>query len=115
MKVIGTWAVVLVAVIMEWLFGGHPWKLEGFHQPVHSSDADVYAIITLKNTGDLVGTKPFVVIGIDPEDDPGNLLVFLCTIGRFRTVMLVISAPVDTKDFTKNFDVMLEAQLMDRI
>ena len=59
MKVIGTRPVVLVAVITEWLFSGHPWKLKGFHQPVHSSDTDVYAIITLKDIGDLVGAKHF--------------------------------------------------------
>ena len=115
MKVIGTRPVVLMAVITEWLFGGHPRKLKRFHQPVHSSNTDVYAIITLKDIGNLVGAKPFVVIGIDLKDEPGNFLVFLCTIGRFRTVMLVISAPVDTEDFTKNFDVMLKAQLMDCI
>lgn len=72
-----------MAVITEWLFGGPPRNLKRFHQPVHSSNT----IITLKDIGDLVGATPFVVIGIDLKDELGNFLVFLCTIGRFRTVM----------------------------
>ena len=60
-----------------------------------------------------MGTKPFVVIGIDPEDDPVNLLVFLCTIGWFRTVMLVISAHVDAEDFAEGLDILPVVQLMD--
>ena len=46
----------------------HFWQLQLFHQAVHSSDTDVYAIITLKNIGNFVSAKPFVVISIDMKN-----------------------------------------------
>ena len=33
--------------VMLWLIGRHLWELQGFHQAVHSADADFNAIITL--------------------------------------------------------------------
>ena len=46
----------------------HFWQLQLFYQAVHSSDTDVYAIITLKNIGNFVSAKPFVVISIDMKN-----------------------------------------------
>jgi len=42
-------------------------------------------------------------------------LIFFGAVSRFRAVMLVIGASVDTKNLTKKFDVMLEAELMNSI
>ena len=82
MEMVCTWPVVLVAVLVKRLVSRHAWKLKSLHQSVHSSDADLNAIITLKDIGYFVSTQPFVVIGIDLKDDPGNLLIFLGPIRR---------------------------------
>ena len=46
----------------------HFWQLQLFHQAVHSSDTDVYAIITLKYICDFVSAEPLVVISIDMKN-----------------------------------------------
>ena len=46
-------------------------------EAVHSSDADVNAIITLKNMGDFICSKPFVIVGIDVKNLGSNHLIFL--------------------------------------
>ena len=107
MKMVVAGPVIIVPVIAERLFRGHSRKLKGSHQSVHSSDADADAIITLKDVSDFVSAKPFVVIGIDLKDYPGNILILLCTISRFRIVMFVIGAAVDTEDLAENLDIML--------
>ena len=107
MKMVVAGPVIIVPVIAERLFRGHSRKLKGSHQSVHSSDTDADAIITLKDVSDLVSAKPFVVIGIDLKDYPGNILILLCTISRFRIVMFVIGAAVDTEDLAENLDIML--------
>ena len=65
------------------------------HQPVHSADADAYAIITLKNIGDFISSETLVVIRMNMENQGGDMLIFPDTRSGFRKEMLVISASVD--------------------
>ena len=55
----------------------------------------MYAIITLKNIGDFVSSKPLVVIRMNMENQGGDMLIFPDTRSGFRREMLVISASVD--------------------
>ena len=44
------------------LNGRHLRQLHGIHQPVHSSDADVYAIVTSEDICDFIGPDTLVVV-----------------------------------------------------
>ena len=70
------------------------------------------AIITLKNEGDFVCTKPFVVIGINMEDQGSNVLILFDTRSRFSRKMLIVGASVNPQDATERFNVMLEPKFM---
>ena len=65
MKMVGTFAVFFMLAVAERFVRRHTRQLECSYQSVHSSDTDVNAIITLKNIGNLVGTKSFVIISIN--------------------------------------------------
>lgn len=82
-QMIGTVAVFFVTIITERLIRGHMWQLKSFHQTVHSTDTSVNAIITLKNTGNFVSTKMFVVISVNLQNKPDYLLIFLGAVSRF--------------------------------
>ena len=70
-------------------------KFHAAHQPVHSADADGYAIVTLKDVLYFVGPQAFVVISINMQYHAFNALVFRNPGGGFFAKMLVISASVD--------------------
>ena len=114
MKMIGANTVVLMFIATIWLFCRHSRKLKVSHQSVHSSDADVNAIVTLKDICDFVSTKSFIVIGVNLKNKPCNFLVFFGSVCRFGVKVLVVGASVNTKNLTKNFNVMLEAKFMNR-
>lgn len=76
LQMIVTFAIFFVKIIMERFIRGHTWQLKSFHQTVHSTDTDVNAIITLKNTGNFVSTKPLVVISINLQNKSDYLLIF---------------------------------------
>lgn len=94
------------------LYGGHLWKLHGAHQPVHSSDTDVYAIITSEDICDLVCADRFVIIRIDLKDDTLDISILLCSGRRLRAEMLVVGAAVYFKDPAQSLDIMLKTQFM---
>lgn len=86
-----------------------------FHQSVHPSDTDAYAIVTPEDVGDFISAKPFVVIRMDMENQRSNLLVLPDAWGGFRREMFVISASVDPENAAERFNVVLETQLMDGV
>ena len=95
--------------------GRHAWKPESFHQSVHSSDADAYAIITLKDVSNFIGTKTFSVVNVNLKNQHGDLLIYFGAISRLGMVMLVISASVNAENSAKSFDIVLQTQLMNGI
>ena len=94
---------------------GHFRQFHTAHQPVHSPDADVYAIVTLKDVLDLVCARPLVIIRIDMENRTLEALVLRNTGSGHCSEMLVISAPVDVQHSAQGFDVMLETEFMDSV
>lgn len=86
-----------------------------FHQPVHPSDTDVYAIVTPEDVSDFISAQAFIVIRMDMEDQRSDLLVLFDARGGFRREMLVISASVDPENAAERFNAMLETQLMDSV
>lgn len=71
------------------------------------------AIITLKNEGDFVCTKPFVVIGINMEDQGSNVLILFDTRSRFSRKMLIVGASVNPQDSTERFNVWIYTKKVD--
>lgn len=86
-----------------------------FHQSVHPSDTDAYAIVTLEDVGDFISAQPFVVIRMDMENQRSNLLILPDAWGGFSREMFVISASVDPENAAERFNVVLETQLMDGV
>lgn len=82
LQMIETGAMIVMSGWDRRFVGRHSGQLQLFHQPVHSSDTDVYAIVTLEDVGDFINTQPFVVIRMDMEDRRSNLLISLtCGVG----------------------------------
>ena len=95
-------AVVACLLMMnERLFSRHAWQLKRSHEPVHSSDTDVDAIITLKDISDLISAKTLLIVGMDLQNEPCNLLILFCTVSGFRGVVLIVSASVNTENLAK--------------
>ena len=86
-----------------------------FHQPVHSADTDVNAIITQKDVGGFVSSEALPVIRMDMENQGSNMLVLPDTGRGLWREMLVISASVDPKNPAEGADAVLEAELMNRV
>lgn len=86
-----------------------------FHQSVHPSDTDAYAIVTLEDVGDFISAQPFVVIRMDMENQRSNLLILPDAWGGFSREIFVISASVDPENAAERFNVVLETQLMDGV
>lgn len=95
-----------------WFASGHLRMLHGFHYPVHSSCADMHAIVTPKNAGDPISAVSFIVVNMDFYDDLFDILIFFY-VGRWNFVkVLVIGVPINLQDTTQCIDRMLETQLM---
>lgn len=112
---IRVFSLVTLPVFFVRLFGRHAWKPKSFHQSVHSSDADAYAIITLKDVSNFIGTKTFSVVNVNLKNQLGDLLIYFGAISRLGMVMLVISASVNAENSAKSFDIVLQTQLMNGI
>ena len=80
---VGAFAIVFVAIIAVRFVCGHAWQLKSFHQAIHSTDTDVNAIVTLKNIGDFISTKPFVIIGINLKNALSDFLIFFGAVSWF--------------------------------
>ena len=102
-------------LIFVWFICGHTWQVKSSYQSVHSTAANVYAIITLKNVSNLVGAETFVVVGINLEDQSGDLLILFGTISRLRFVMLIVSASIDVENSANSFNIVLETELMNSL
>ena len=114
-QMIGTFTVFSTFSRMKGLFGGRFWKSHAAHQPVHSPDADVNAIITLKNVSNLVCSETFIIVRIDLKDDAFDVLVFFDSGSKVFAEVLIISASVDFQDTAESLDVVLKAELMDSV
>lgn len=86
-----------------------------FHQSVHPSDADAYAIVTPENVGDFISAQPFVIIRMDMENQRSNMLVLPDAWGGFSREMFVISASVALENTAERFNIVLETQLMNGV
>lgn len=85
-------------------------KLHAVHQPVHSANADVNAIITLENELYFIGAEALIIIRIDMKDKAFDKLVSRYTRGSLGAEMLVKRASVDIKHAAAGFDFMLETE-----
>lgn len=112
---VGAFSVFVMFFIARGFYSRHLRQLQGFHQAVHSSHTDVDAIITCKNISDLIGAETLVIIGINVEDQGSDLLVFPDSGSSFIGEVLVVGAPVDSKDPAQGFDGVLEPEFVDGV
>lgn len=73
---IGKFGNFFVTIIIERFNCGHTWQLKSFNQMVHSANMGGNGIITLKNKGNFISIKTFVVISIDVKNKLSYLLIF---------------------------------------
>ena len=92
------------------LTGRHCWKIHGFHQAVHSAGADLYTIITGKNSCDFIRTNALLVIGVNLENGSSDFLIFQGPCRRCGMKMFVVGTTVYFKNTAKRLNVMLAAK-----
>lgn len=84
-----------------------------FHQPVHPTLADGYAMLPRKTEGHLFNAQPFVSLDVDLQDPLADLHVFLLPPGGLPPPVLVIGAAVDPQHPAEDGDGMLAGQGVD--
>lgn len=89
--------------------------MQGFHQAVHSADADFNAIVALENNGDFVRPEALVVLGVYEENDLFNTLILYAARSRFRVKVLVIGTAVYSEHTAQRFDIMLVPELVNSL
>ena len=90
----------------------HGGQLHGAHQAVHSTDADVNAIVTLKDVCNLISPDTFVAVSVDLQDCLLNALVFFDPGSRLGMEVLIVSASIHVQDAAERFDAVLETEFM---
>lgn len=65
LQVVGTFPVVCTAAGRFRFCSWHFRKVHAAHQPVHSPDADVHAIVTLEDILDFVSAQTLIITGIN--------------------------------------------------
>ncbi len=85
-----------------------------FHQPVHSTFADEYAILLRKTELHFPRTKAFIRFCINLQNFLLKLLIFLLSVRRLMVNVLVVGAPVHVKNPAEDGDAMLFGESLDR-
>ena len=98
-------------------FGGgysaHLGELPLFHQAVHPTFTDGYAIITRETDSYLTRPQALIGFGIDIQDFSFDFHIFLLPAGGLTIDILVISTPVDVQNPAKDGNAMLSGQCLD--
>lgn len=111
----------ILADVIIFLVGRRLWRLHGahlgqfhlFHQPVHPTFADVYAMLPCKTEPHLPDAQPLVGSGIGLQDPSANLQVLLLPAGGLPPQVLVVGAAVDPEHAAEDRDAMLAGQGVD--
>lgn len=90
------------------LHGAHFGQFHLFHQPVHPTFADVYAMLLRKTEGHLSDAQPLIGSGI-------GLQVLLLPVRGLPPQVLVIGAAVDPEHTAEDGDAMLAGQGVDGV
>lgn len=94
-------------------YSAHLGEIHLFHQAVHPTFTDGYAIITREIDPYLTRPQAFIRLGIDIQDFPFDFHVFLLPAGGLTIDILVISTPVDVQNPAKDGNEMLSGQCLD--
>ena len=87
----------------HWCCRAHFRKIHLFHQPVHSTFADGYAILLRKTEFHFPRAKAFIRIRIEFQNLLPKQLIFLLSVSRLTVTVLVVGAPVYIKDPAKGW------------
>ena len=113
-EVIAAWTLILMSHSSRFI-SCHFGQIYGLHQSVHSSDTDVYAIITTEYVSDFISTKTFIIVRINLKNDTFDVQIFLYSRSWNLNKMLIICATIYMKCPTKRFNVMLESQFVNDV
>ena len=102
-------------MVAEGFRRAHSGQIHGFHQPVHSSRADIDAIITLQTQCDFLAAESFVRLGVQIHNARADLLILFFPRGRLMPQEFVIRAPVYPQNPAQGADGMLVRQKLDGI
>lgn len=95
------------------LYSAHLREFHFFHQAVHPTFTDGYAIITHKTDSYLTGTQSLVGFGVDIQNLSLDFHVFLLPAGRLTINILVISTPIDVQNPAEDGNAVLSRQCLD--
>ena len=102
---------VLRAGLRLWRFHGtHFGEIHLFHQPVHSTFTDGYAIFPRKTEFHFAGAQTLVRLGVDLQYPAFQQLVFLLPGRGLTAEMFVIGTAVDTEHPAQNGDPVLSGK-----
>ena len=97
----------------HWCCRAHFRKIHLFHQPVHSTFADEYAILLRKTELHFPRTKAFIRFCINLQNLLLKQLIFPLPWRRLTVNVLVVGAPVHVKDSAEDGDAMLFRKSLD--
>ena len=92
--------------MLKRLDSAHFRQVHIFHQSLHSADADIYAIITLKTNLNFISTKTLFRFCIKFKNTFTYMPVFFFTIAVLVIYVFVISASVNVENTAKCCDSM---------
>lgn len=85
-----------------------------FHQPVHSTFTDGYAMLLRKTEFHFSRTKAFIRFCINLKNLLLKLLIFLFSVRRLTVNVLVVSTPIHIQNPAKDGDAMLFGKSLGR-
>ena len=112
-KVLADTVIFLVYRRLRRLHGAHFGQFHLFHQPVHPTFADVYAMLPCKTESHLPDAQPLIGSGISLQDPSADLQVLLLPAGGLPPQVLIIGAAVDSEHAAEDGDGMLAGQGVD--
>ena len=96
-------------------YGAHLGAVHLFHQSVHPTFTDGYAIITCETDSYFASSQAFIGFGIDFQDFLLDFHIFLLPAGSLTIDKLVISTSVDVQNPAKDRNAMLSRQCLNSL
>ena len=112
-KILADAVIFLVDRRLWRLHGTHLGQFHLFHQLVHPTFADVYAMLPRKTESHLPDAQPLVGSGVDLQDPPADLQILLLSVRGLPPQVLIIGAAVDPEHTAEDGDGMLAGQGVD--
>ena len=97
----------------RWFCCAHLGELHLFHQAVHSTFTDRYAIIARETDSYLTSAQAFIGFDIDIQDFSLDFHIFLLPVRGLTIDIFVISTPIDVQNPAEDGNAVLSGQCLD--